>query len=376
MPARLVSEANDEVNRMRQEIDLEISRKRKDSISDAEAEVAMAKQQGREMVNEARAYRERVLSDLDRRTKLARHQIEELAHGRDRLLQVFERARLVAVDVTSELQALDGPSELVNLAPTTGPLPLMVPQRPLSSVTDEPIGDATAALAVPDIYDAAEEPLVDDVTEPDVPDVDVDLSNIDGSGDEVDLAAADDTAVTEFPDTVNVVLAADADEHDEHDEHDDRGELPAEPVDASTPSDEVGDDDGFDSNEDDVVEAAAPRHDGNVVSLFRGREPELADDTEADIEGDTEASETSTAADRPDVGGIFERLRHAQEAVVDDVKSDGAEPALEAQDEDLEGDDELAQPSAFTRRDEALVPLIVGAARKLKRVLADEQNGV
>jgi hypothetical protein len=30
----------------------------------------------------------------------------------------------------------------------------------------------------------------------------------------------------------------------------------------------------------------------------------------------------------------------------------------------------------FTRRDEALVPLIVTAARKLKRVLADEQNGV
>ena len=32
--------------------------------------------------------------------------------------------------------------------------------------------------------------------------------------------------------------------------------------------------------------------------------------------------------------------------------------------------------TAFTRREEALVPLIVTAARKLKRVLADEQNGV
>ena len=33
-----------------------------------------------------------------------------------------------------------------------------------------------------------------------------------------------------------------------------------------------------------------------------------------------------------------------------------------------------AEPSAFTGRDEALVPLIVAAARRLKRVLADEQN--
>ena len=38
----------------------------------------MAKQQGREMVNEARAYRERVLGELARRRELARQQIEQL----------------------------------------------------------------------------------------------------------------------------------------------------------------------------------------------------------------------------------------------------------------------------------------------------------
>ena len=296
--ARLVSEANDEVNRMRQEIDLEISRKRKDSISDAEAEVAMAKQQGREMVNEARAYRERVLSDLDRRTKLARHQIEELAHGRDRLLQVFERARLVAVDVTSELQALDGPTELVNLAPTTGPLPLMVPRRPLSSVEDEPTGDATAALQVPDIYDAADEPLVDDVNEHGVPDVEADLSNIVDSADAAEFAVADDTVVAEFPDTVNVVLAAESEESDKRDE------LSAERVDASAPveelGDEIGDDDLFDSGEDDVVEPSSQRHDGNVVSLFRGRAPESADPAEhADEDLETSDGTTETTDVKP-----------------------------------------------------------------------------
>ncbi len=38
-------------------------------------------------------------SELARRRELAREQIEQLVHGRDRLMQAFERARLVAVDV-------------------------------------------------------------------------------------------------------------------------------------------------------------------------------------------------------------------------------------------------------------------------------------
>ena len=93
--------------------------------------MALAKQQGREMVNEARAYRERVLSELARRRELARQQIEQLIHGRDRLLQVFERARLVAVDVRRELTPLGEPDEYVDLSPTTGPVPMMVPARSL-----------------------------------------------------------------------------------------------------------------------------------------------------------------------------------------------------------------------------------------------------
>ena len=105
--------------------------------SDAEAELAMAKQQGREMVNEARAYRERVLSELARRRELAREQIEQLMHGRDRLMQAFERARIAAVDVVAELKPLGEPDEYVNLSPTTGPVPVMLPnsRRPDETVT-------------------------------------------------------------------------------------------------------------------------------------------------------------------------------------------------------------------------------------------------
>ena len=81
-----------------------------------------------------------MLSELARRRELARQQIEQLMHGRDRLLQAFERSRLVAVDVMAELTPLGEPAEYVNLAPTTGPVPLMVPnQRPVEEPPELPI---------------------------------------------------------------------------------------------------------------------------------------------------------------------------------------------------------------------------------------------
>ncbi|HNJ97197.1 MAG TPA: DivIVA domain-containing protein, partial [Ilumatobacteraceae bacterium] len=128
--ARMLREATDEAQRVREEADIEAARRRQDSASDAEAELQMAKQQGREMVNEARAYRERVLGELARRRELARQQIESLVHGRDRLLQAFERARVAAVEVMAELTPLTEPYEPVNLALTTGPVPVIGPDTP------------------------------------------------------------------------------------------------------------------------------------------------------------------------------------------------------------------------------------------------------
>ena len=58
--AQMLREASDEAARVREEAEIEASRRRSDAGGDAEAELSMAKQQGREMVNEARAYRERV----------------------------------------------------------------------------------------------------------------------------------------------------------------------------------------------------------------------------------------------------------------------------------------------------------------------------
>ncbi|MEP4591012.1 MAG: DivIVA domain-containing protein, partial [Ilumatobacter sp.] len=153
--ARMLLEASDEATRMREEAEIEASRRRSDAAADAEAELSMAKQQGREMVNEARAYRERVLSELARRRELAREQIEQLIHGRDRLMQAFERARLVAVDVVSEMQPLGEPDEYVNLQPSTGPVPVMVARN------DAPRGPGANAQE-PTVEDTAED--TDDTT--------------------------------------------------------------------------------------------------------------------------------------------------------------------------------------------------------------------
>lgn len=345
--AKILNDANDEVNRLRQESEVEAARKRHDATSDAEAEVALAKQQGREMVNEARAYRERVLADLERRTKLARQQIEDLVHGRDRLLQVFERARLVAVDVTSELQSVEGPAEFVNFSPTTGPLPLMVPasemDRDQAGPASEPVDLDAQERAVDEFHD-------DDVDEAAT---NTPTEAVDATVDAAETESDDDVVIGEADDTI--------------------------PIEA----------DGSHESDDDVAPAPVPPRDANVVSLFRGR-PDLHADADADAESDVDAarqadgSEQESATDeRPDVGGIFERLRSEAPALtdettdIDDIDDGGSELGAEAA-VDVGADDEsdVAEATAFMRRDEALVPLIVGGARKLKRVLADEQNGV
>jgi DivIVA domain-containing protein len=58
--ARVLREATDEAQRLREEAEVEAARRRQDAAADAEAELQMAKQQGRDMVNEARLPRARV----------------------------------------------------------------------------------------------------------------------------------------------------------------------------------------------------------------------------------------------------------------------------------------------------------------------------
>jgi DivIVA domain-containing protein len=331
--ARVLREATDEAQRLREEAEVEAARRRQDAAADAESELVMAKQQGREMVNEARAYRERVLSELARRRELARQQIEQLMHGRDRLLQAFERSRLVAVDVMAELTPLGEPSEYVNLAPTTGPVPLMVPnQRPPREALP-PEEKSEAEPAAESATDAAEAEVEIEATEEAEPEAAIAVDTVEAQP-EVDE-----------PDNTVLVMRESREVH-EHDERDD-------------------------------ARRAAP-----VVALFGGSdddEPEVGDD-----------------APKASVDDLFARLRAARaDAVVERATQGGAADVVPEQAEPAGTDvtvveelavfqasreapvvEEALDDSPFGRREASLTPIIVACARKLKRVLADEQNEI
>jgi DivIVA domain-containing protein len=334
--AQMLSEAGDEANRVREEAEIEASRRRGDAAADAEAELSMAKQQGREMVNEARAYRERVLSELARRRELAREQIEQLIHGRDRLMQAFERARLVAVDVVAEMEPLGEPDEYVNLTPTTGPLPVMIANsaRP----------EATAAVPVVAVDDIgiAEAPVAD-------PEPEADSEDDDGDDDEAVAVVSSDLGVLRVvEDIIEPVEVAQV-----------------EIIDETAPA----------TNDDFAAEAAVVEPDTDVE--------ELGDDIdEADISEVAEAAQSEVADDddRDVVVDLFARIRADVPAKTDSAAdeenieivevSEVAERAV-----DIESEIEAAA-IGFAERDEVVTPLIVSSAKKLKRALADEQNDV
>ena len=198
--SRVLREATDEAQRVREEAEIEAARRRHDASADAEAELQMAKQQGRDMVNEARAYRERVLNELARRREMARQQIEQLVHGRDRLLQAFERARLAAVDVMAEMTPLVEPNEYVNLAPTTGPVPLMVPADELRARREraaETEAEAEAEAEAELVVEHDDAPAIDEIVDDVATDTELDT---DDEPEAADLAVEDDDEHTDAAD--------------------------------------------------------------------------------------------------------------------------------------------------------------------------------
>ncbi len=459
--ARLLREAADEAQRVREAAEIEAARRRTDATADAESELEMAKQQGREMVNEARAYRERVLNELARRREIARQQIEQLIHGRDRLLQSFERSRLVAVDVMAELTPLGEPSEYVNLSPTTGPVPLMLPNTPrpperqaarVDPFEAEADPDATVALAVTHEHaDGASvehgDPSVTIYEDADFEadfeaELEAELEAEQGAESDAVSLAIDDEVEDGIIVVADDIVADDAVADDAvADDGDDSGERVVM-LDIS-PHDPATTDDGDDREPAPVVSLFATEgdrrstadHDEVVEVIDFGAHGAV--ETESDSNQDAVEPEdvgsgdpaTTHALARTSADDLFARLRAAradsvaQRAVaateapphavspVADIGETGVRvstrkgrkstAATSSQGESDDSptalvDHELAigdvsvfastpdapRPvvdvvdSPFARRDEALTPLILASARKLKRVLADEQNEV
>ena len=359
---RLVREATDEAARIREDAELEAARVRQDATSDAEAEILMAKQQGRDMVNEARAYRERVLADVARRRELAREQIEDLMHGRDRIVQVFDRARIATEDVLRELDDVaEEPSEFVNLAPTTGPIPIIVQADEIEAreavrpaVSSAPAfapydqDEDVAVMAAEVVFDRSA--LIEDVviTEQTVTEQIIVEEVV------VDVAAVTDISVTE-------------------------DDAPIAPV----------------------VELVVEAPVSNVVPLFARQETPVVVENTVDIDSELDDDEDDendpplviveqkAKVVVPPADDIFAKLRRsgaesiAKEVATTQVKK--TEPKKKAVDKVVEPIvetvvvpevEEVAVATPFELRDAALAPVIAAMSRKLKRVLADEQNEV
>lgn len=367
--SQLLRDANEEATRTRSETEQDLARQRAQANTDALATVDAARNEGRAMVAEARDYREKVLADVNRRREMARQQLSDVEAGRLRLVQAFDAARRATQSVLEDLgsYAPDDDGEFVNLSPTTEPVPLIVPGSPRPDVAlppDEPEPtpdtDATDNDAP---YDGASEAPVD-ADEPDtLGDTASDEIDTAGDTDESDRLGESDAIeapAVENPSTSTVGA-------DEPAEPDDTPatDTGAEPADETAAEDITSEDTEADATEADAaaVETAAAEAAAEAarvqaaVGMYAG---ELESPLAAEDRGGERAS----------VDDLFAKLRKASAEMV--ARDPGAgEPAAEPAAPVASGD-----RGPFGVRDEVLVPLILASARKLKRVLADEQNEV
>jgi DivIVA domain-containing protein len=75
--------------------------------AEAGARIERATEQGKEMVGEARAVRERMLNDLSKRRRAAQVQVEQLRAVRERLMAAYEVVRRTVEEATVELDAAE-----------------------------------------------------------------------------------------------------------------------------------------------------------------------------------------------------------------------------------------------------------------------------
>jgi cell division septum initiation protein DivIVA len=330
---RLVREASSDAARIRQEAEIESSRKRNDAVADVEAEIELAKQQGREMVIEAREYREKVLSELARRRELAREQIEHLIHDRDRLVAAFDRARLAANDVVGDLTEFDELSEEV--ARISG----------LSTPVD-----ATAPI----FFDYTKEPdAIPQSSES------IEVEKVVGV-----IAESIDLITIETVDAVKVVEVVEAKEV-----------IVVEEVIEETPDTTVVamHEAPAGMSEHPSSEPPAQEHIAEVVQLFgkKRKEAEASQVVNEVVEPSVvvvepvEVKKESVAStpQKKSVDDLFARLKQTNTAEV----ARTAKPKVVVPKVDQ---------GVFDHRDEVLEPIMVLITRKMKRVLADEENSM
>ena len=340
---RLVREANSDAIRVREDADIETSRRRSDAASDVEAELELAKQQGREMVNEAREYREKVLSELARRRELARQQIEQLIHSRDRLVNAFDRARLAANDVVGDLAEFDDLSNEV--AHATGIT------KPTNASSNDFVDHTQDPEAIPQKMAGTQ---VIDVVEIEIME---ELVADDEITEEVIIEEVAETTITSI-----------------HEEQVGMSDHPSTDVPAVEHLAEVVQLFGKKHREATITPVVTPKSTPELEPIAKVEAPKIAE-----VKPQTSKTPVKTPA-KKSVDDLFASLRKTSTAEV----ARTATPKT-ASPETTEPKAVIPKPKAvipkvdgsvFVHRDEVLAPIIVTLTSKMKRVLADEENSM
>ena len=294
------------------------------AFADSPADPALAKEQARLMISEARAVRERILTDLAKRRKVAHVQLEQLRVAKERLQESLREARRVVDDASRDL----GTAEIeARLAAETAGRRVSAEVEPTASELEAELFGAGSVLR--SRLNVVRHEAVDAP-----PPVDATGDAVDAA---LDVATVDPVAVDEAD-----VVAVDA------------VDAPDEPVAEAfaeavvLPADELAD-----SEHDDVPQpgaAAGKRPTTNVDDLFA----RLRADREQAVASAHEVLGTTTPAVTPDAAAPVAPIR-TRKPVTDRPKGDGAGRRRTKADASAQPDDGTHATSSGVRGDTALI---------------------
>jgi DivIVA domain-containing protein len=301
---------------------------RKNAAENSEREMDAAKSQGREMVLEARAYRERVMTDLARRREAARQQIEVLRLQRARLRSSFSAAEAALSEIRTELaDDIPDPDPVEDLTNISGSFPVV------ATVTAPVVPSSSVGFAIGEITPP---------TGPDPHPEELDpASEVEA---EAPRAVVSDTTVADA--TIDV----------DRNEPDNAfaGEITEEETAAA-------------------IESVVLEPDGVVQEA----EAAATAEDEVELETDVVVHEPETAVEKVTSDDIFARIRAGRVSEVADLQeapraARGTVAALTTI-ATLHIDESVTAEVLETRA-AALMPLEAAVSKRLKRVLQDEQS--
>jgi DivIVA domain-containing protein len=357
-----------------------------------------AREQGRQLVVEAQVVRERMLGDLAHRRRTAREQLERLNAARERLLAAYEVVRRTVDEATGELTVALPQAKLASESAA----------RRVSEEPEPSVEELEAELTV-----ARMAGLVEDLDGIDDVDVDHIDALIDGGPEAADRHLADEeaglprrTVISEASERKSIwpfrrrpadeqpseprpaamaaesVRVAEPPVERASDTDDMAGEVEEDdhaPEEAELPADEARPED----------EHAGEFHTAGAAADDAGHADGGGDDAEGGEHDQVEELFARLKADRkapaPGVAGGGEALGVGATAVavMDGPQASEARPVTDADDgeadaeADVEETEELDPDAAVLHdRDTHLGPVERELGRRLKRVLADEQNEV